>query len=127
MTLLTCQAPLSMGFSRQEYWSGLPFPPSGDLPDSGIEPVSLGSPSSAGGFFSTGLPGKPSESPRAALIFPHSSLPLNDSLKKNHLARTTALSLEAFSFKDWMMALLDFQVPGLRAEPTLGLLAPLQV
>ena len=34
------QAPLSMGFFRQEYWSGLPFPPLGDLPDPGIEPVS---------------------------------------------------------------------------------------
>ena len=33
-----CQAPLSMEFSRQEYWSGLPFPSSGDLPNSGIEP-----------------------------------------------------------------------------------------
>ena len=35
------QAPLSMGFSRQEYWSGLPFTSSGDLPDPGIEPRSL--------------------------------------------------------------------------------------
>ena len=35
-----CQAPLSMGFSRQEYWSGLPFPPPGDLPNPGIEPGS---------------------------------------------------------------------------------------
>ena len=35
------QTPLSMGFSRQEYWSGLPFPPPGDLPNPGIEPVSL--------------------------------------------------------------------------------------
>ena len=34
---VTCQAPLSMGFSRQEYWSGLPLPSPGDLPDSGIE------------------------------------------------------------------------------------------
>ena len=34
-----CQAPLSMGFSRQEYWSGLPCPPSGDLLDPGIEPT----------------------------------------------------------------------------------------
>ena len=34
------QAPLSMGFSRQEYWSGLPFPPPGDLPDPGIKPWS---------------------------------------------------------------------------------------
>ena len=34
---IACQAPLSMGFSRQEYWSGLPFPSPGDLPDPGIE------------------------------------------------------------------------------------------
>ena len=40
------QAPLSMGFSRQEYWSGLPWPPPGDLPDSGIKLPSLQSPSS---------------------------------------------------------------------------------
>ena len=41
---LTHQAPLSMGFSRQEYWTGLPFPPPGDLPDPGIEPTSPASP-----------------------------------------------------------------------------------
>jgi len=35
---VACQAPLSMGFSRQEYWSGLPFPFPGDLPDPGIKP-----------------------------------------------------------------------------------------
>ena len=45
------QAPLSMGFSRQEYWSGVPFPPPGDLPDPEIEPTSLKSPALAGGFF----------------------------------------------------------------------------
>ena len=50
------QAPLSMEFSRQEYWSGLPFPPPVDLPDPGIEPVS---PALAGGFFTTEPPGKP--------------------------------------------------------------------
>ena len=38
---LPCHDPLSMGFSRQEYWSGLPCPPQGDLPDLGIEPRSL--------------------------------------------------------------------------------------
>ena len=38
------QAPLSMGFSRQEYWSGLPWPPSGDLPNPGIEAASPESP-----------------------------------------------------------------------------------
>ena len=37
---IACQAPLSMGFSRQEYWSGLPFPSPGDLPNPGIEPRS---------------------------------------------------------------------------------------
>ena len=37
---VACQAPLSMGFSRQEYWSGLPCPPPGDLPDPGIEHIS---------------------------------------------------------------------------------------
>ena len=45
------QASLSMGFSRQEYWSGLPFPPPGDLPNPGIEPASLMSPALAGRFF----------------------------------------------------------------------------
>ena len=47
------QVPLSIGFSRQEYWSGLPFPPPGDLPDPGVEPISLTSPARADGFFTT--------------------------------------------------------------------------
>ena len=51
-----------MGFSRQEYWSGLSYPPPGDLPDLGIEPVSLTSPAVADGFFTTSPPGKPSQS-----------------------------------------------------------------
>ena len=50
---VACQAPLSMGFSRQDYWSGLPCPPPGDLPDPGIEPASLMSLALAGGFFTT--------------------------------------------------------------------------
>ena len=50
-----CQAPLSMEFSKQEYWSGLPFPSPRDLRDPGIKPVSLVSP----GFFTTEAPGKP--------------------------------------------------------------------
>ena len=53
------QAPLFMGFSRQEYWNRLLFPSPGDLPDPGIEPVSLGSPALADGFFTTEPPGKP--------------------------------------------------------------------
>ena len=47
------QAPLSMGFSREEYWSGWPCPPPGDLPHPGIEPVSLMPPALAGWFFVT--------------------------------------------------------------------------
>ena len=54
-----CQAPLSMGFSRQQYWSGLPCPPPGELPDPGIKPTSLKSPALADGFFITSTPGKP--------------------------------------------------------------------
>ena len=47
------QAPLAMGFSRQEYWSALPCPPPGDLPSPGVELASLTSPALAGGFFTT--------------------------------------------------------------------------
>ena len=47
------QALLSMEFSRQEYWSGLPFPSPGDHPDPEIKPVSLVSPELAGGFFTS--------------------------------------------------------------------------
>ena len=53
------QAPLSMEFSRQEYWSGLPFPTPGDLPDPVVEPASLMSPELASGFYSTEPPVKP--------------------------------------------------------------------
>ena len=49
------QALLSTGFSRQEYWSGLPGSPPGDLPDPGIEPMSLRSPALAGRFFTTSI------------------------------------------------------------------------
>ena len=53
---VACQTPLSMGFSRQEYWSGLPFPSPGDLPHPGIIHAS---PVLAGGFFTTEPPRKP--------------------------------------------------------------------
>ena len=53
------QAPLSMVFPRQEYWSGLPFPTLEDLPYPGIKLESLTSPALAGGFFTTEPPGKP--------------------------------------------------------------------
>ena len=47
------QAPLSMGFSRQEYWSGLSCPPPGELPDPGIKTAPLVAPALAGRFFTT--------------------------------------------------------------------------
>ena len=52
---VACQAPVSMGFPRQEYWSGLPLSSVGDLPDPGTEPAC---PALAGGFFTTAPPGK---------------------------------------------------------------------
>ena len=57
------QTPLSMGFPRQGYWNGLPFPPPGDLPDPGIEPKSPASPALAGRFLIT----EPPEMPPACL------------------------------------------------------------
>ena len=53
MDYVAIQAPLSMEFSRPKYWSRSPFPPPGDLPDLGIETVSLMSPALAGRFFTT--------------------------------------------------------------------------
>ena len=61
-TAARCQASLSMGISRQEHWSGLPFSPPRDLPDPGIEPRSLAPPALAGRFFTT--------EPRYVLIAP---------------------------------------------------------
>ena len=56
---VACQALLSMGLPRQEYWTGLPFPSPGYLPNPGIEPIS---PTLAGGFFTAEPPGKPHRS-----------------------------------------------------------------
>ena len=56
---IACQASVSMGFPRQEYWSGLSFPSPGDLPDPGIKPMPPESSALTGGFFSTVPQGKP--------------------------------------------------------------------
>ena len=71
------QAPLSMGFPRQEYWSGSPFPFPGDLLDPGIESTSL---ALAGRVFTTELPGKPK---------------IQDSHIQNHTAAAAAKSLQS--------------------------------
>ena len=62
---VACQSPLSIGFSRQEYWSGLPFPSPGHLPDPGTEPMFLMSPALADGFF---LPLAHPEKPKYKII-----------------------------------------------------------
>ena len=55
------QDPLSVEFSRQEYWSGVPFPTPGYIPDPGIKAMSLASPALAGGFFTTSATWKAQE------------------------------------------------------------------
>ena len=64
------QPPLSMGFSRQEFWSELPFPSPGDLLNPRIEPASLGSPALADGFFTTEPPAKPILETEKLLVSP---------------------------------------------------------
>ena len=64
---VSCQPPLSMGFPRQEYWSGLPFPSPGDLPDPEIEPCI------AGRFFTAEPPGKPTDKVSTVLFQESSS------------------------------------------------------
>ena len=65
------QSPLSMGFSRQEYWNGLPFPTPGHLPDPGVKPVSLTSPVLAGGSLTMAPGGKPHTYAEWALVKPY--------------------------------------------------------
>ena len=65
---VTHQAPLSLRFSRQEYWSALPRPPPGDLPDPGIQALSPASPALAGGFFTLSHRGGPCNGPGAQHI-----------------------------------------------------------
>ena len=66
---VACQTPLFMGFSRQEYWSGLPFPPPGDLSDPRIEPTSPAFPKLASGFFTTMPFGKPTSLLHTHFVF----------------------------------------------------------
>ena len=65
--IVALQVPPSMGYSRHEYWSGLPCPPLGDLPDPGIEPASLKSSALAGRFFTARATW---EALSVALVFP---------------------------------------------------------
>ena len=65
------KALLSRGFSREEYWSGLPFPPPGDLPDPGVKPTSFASPALTDRFFATAPLGKPLEPGRSGFTSQH--------------------------------------------------------
>ena len=80
------QAPLSTGVSRQEYWSGLPYPPPGDPPDPGIKSTSPGSSCSAGGFFTTLSPQEAQSSRTGVpLLCPYNKrTPCNKRTPKTH-------------------------------------------
>ena len=86
------QAPLSVEFSRQEYWSVLPFPTPGNLPNPEIKPTYLESPALAGGFFTTEHPGKP------RLLLTPSQKPTAVSVPSPHLS-ILLLFITAFYFQ----------------------------
>ena len=79
--MVTCQAPLSMEFSRQEYWSVLPLPPPGDLPNPGIEP---GSQTLQADFLLSEPPGKPKNTGVDSLALPQGIFPKQES-NQGHL------------------------------------------
>ena len=81
------QAPQSMGFSRQEYWSGLSFPSPGDLSHPGIKPTSPVSPVLAGRFFTTEPPGKPPNIQIITFIYIPSTCP--STLSFSHIRTRT--------------------------------------
>ena len=95
------QAPLSMEFSRQEYWSGLPFPSPENLPDTGIEPVS---PALADKFFTTAPPGMPINECRATEIKKRGSL--------CHLPAHGQVSLLSWASISSFKNKLDWDFPG---------------
>ena len=102
---VACQAPLSLGFSGQEYWNGLPFPSPGELPHSGIEPVS---PALTGGFFTAERPGNPggafASMETRVLVSPLSVHPLSNST----LAPELSPSTDAHSPRDYVCLRASF-------------------
>ena len=120
-----CQAPLSLGFLRQEYWSGMPFPSPGDLQNPGIKPVS---PALTGRFLTTKLPGKLEKA-----MAPHSStlawkVPWTEepgrlqSMGSILIGHDWATSLSLFTFTHWRRkwqptpVFLPGEIPGM-GEP----------
>ena len=87
------RSPLSMGFSRQEYWSGLPFPSPGDLPDSGIEPVSPAFPALQADSLPTEFSGSSDNKASACTAeTPVCSLGREDPLEKEMAAHSSTLA-----------------------------------
>ena len=79
---VACQAPWYIEFSRQEYWSALPFPTPGDLPDSGMELVSLAASALVGRFGTTAPAGKPINEYNLLCVQRHSLLQISKMLAK---------------------------------------------
>ena len=107
-----------MEFSTQEYWSGLPFPTPGDLPDPGIEPASLASPALADRFFTTALPGKPL--PFLSVQFSLSVV--SNSATPRTEAHRAPLSME-FSRQEYSSG-LPFPTPGDLPDPGIKQVSP---
>ena len=103
---VACQAPLSMGFSRQEYWSGLPFPPQGYLHDPEIKLASIMFPALVGKFFTTSTTWEP---PKKIYIYIYVGFP-GGSAMKNQLANAGDMG----------------SIPGSRRSPGEGIGNPLQ-
>ena len=103
--IIAHQAPLSMGVSRQEYWSELPCPPPGDLPDPGIEPKSLKSPALAGRFFTTSATWKHQKYPGRAEL---GHVLITQSLHSEPRVPTQSLLLPVTS---WLLALCLYLCP----------------
>ena len=108
---VACQT-LSMGFSRQEYWSGFPFPPPGDLPKPGIEPLCPVSPALASGFFttSTTLEAHPSL-PIPTLFFFQDQLPQRSSPGDSSCTSCLHLQLTSSESKTCRYSMAIIAVP----------------
>ena len=122
MTLRTVahQAPLSMGFSRKGYWSGLSFPSPGDLPEQGIEPTSPVFPASASGlFYQLSHLGSPNPYPEVKLLVTQSCLTLCDSMD---YSPPGSLSME-FSRQEYR-SVLPFPSPGDLPDQRIKLRSP---
>ena len=97
------QAPLSMGFSRQEYWSGFPCPPPGDLPNPGIEPVSLAAPA----LQADSLPLSIREAPCMAW-----SQPVSSALLKGSFWSPSGLLVSGDLLPSWLSLIPQMFTPG---------------